>query len=60
MVVFSKEKFIESNRRSPFITEAELQDSLYSWVNDADGKTVEELKKEGLLVHPRWVIEVDE
>lgn len=60
MKYFSKEKFIESMRRNRVVTEEELQYALETWANDADGKTVEELKKEGLLIHDRWVIEADE
>lgn len=60
MKYFSKEKFIDAMKTYTEITEEELQDSLYSWVNDADGKPVEELESEGLLIHPRWITKVDE
>ena len=60
MAYFSKEKFMESMRSNRVVTEEELQYALKMWVNDSDGKTVEELDEEGLWIHPRWVIQVDE
>lgn len=57
---FSKEKFIEAMKVNPEITDEDLQPALDKWVNAADGRTVEELEEECFLIHPNWVIEVDE
>lgn len=60
MEYFSKEKFIKSMTRNRVVTEEELQLALDTWANDSDGRTLEELEEEGLWIHPRWVIQVDE
>ena len=59
MEYFSKEKFIESMTMNRAVTEEDLQLALETWANDSDGRTLEELEKEGLWIHPRWVIQVD-
>lgn len=61
--VFSKEKWLESamaQKEQGVLSDREINDALEIWVNDLDGKTLEEIKEltGNADVREVWFVEV--
>lgn len=61
--VFSKEKWLESamaQKEQGVLSDREINDALEIWVNDLDGKTLEEIKEltGNADVREDWFVEV--
>ena len=58
--VFSKQKWLQSankDRAKGILTQAEINDAENRWVNNLDGKTYEEINKNGdVCTRPDWFV----